>query len=264
MIYLVIAYVTELGRPQQTFATDLPLSTKTYSASASLFLIVIGVGCLFFGAFFAVDFSVLAARMLHVGQVAIALTVVAIGTALPELGATMASARRGHAYAASSQLLASSIFNLLLVFGIAICARPMSVAPGVGQNLCAGASGLCDHGRRLHAIRLAIDPGSRRHPAGSLFRLYRRHRCPEWCFPPRLMQVIGTTRDRHASLVLKPELRTKTMQGDFQLHARLSADTLHVTDWPLSQILLMNDVRYWWLILVPRRSGLSEIHDLPK
>jgi diadenosine tetraphosphate (Ap4A) HIT family hydrolase len=78
------------------------------------------------------------------------------------------------------------------------------------------------------------------------------------------MQVIGTTRDRHASLVLKPELRTKTMQGDFQLHARLSADTLHVTDWPLSQILLMNDVRYWWLILVPRRSGLSEIHDLPE
>jgi cation:H+ antiporter len=133
VIYLVIAYVTELGRPQQTFATDLPLSIKTYSASASLFLIVIGVGCLFFGAFFAVDFSVLAARMLHVGQVAIALTVVAIGTALPELGATMASARRGHAYAASSQLLASSIFNLLLVFGIAICARPMSVAPELAK-----------------------------------------------------------------------------------------------------------------------------------
>jgi diadenosine tetraphosphate (Ap4A) HIT family hydrolase len=51
--------------------------------------------------------------------------------------------------------------------------------------------------------------------------------------------------------------------GDFQLHPRLNADTLHVTDWPLSQLLLMNDVRYWWLILVPRRNGLSEIHDLP-
>jgi cation:H+ antiporter len=133
VVYLAITYVTEQGRPQQTFAADLPPSTKSYSASVSLFLIAIGVGCLFFGAFFAVDFSVLAARMLHVGQAAIALTVVAIGTALPELGATMSSARRGHSYAASSQLLASSIFNLLLVFGIAICVRPMSVSPELAK-----------------------------------------------------------------------------------------------------------------------------------
>jgi diadenosine tetraphosphate (Ap4A) HIT family hydrolase len=49
---------------------------------------------------------------------------------------------------------------------------------------------------------------------------------------------------------------------DFQLHARLAADAPAVVDWPLSRLLLMNDVRYWWIILVPRRSGLSEIHDL--
>lgn len=49
----------------------------------------------------------------------------------------------------------------------------------------------------------------------------------------------------------------------FQLHDRLAADTIPVTDWPLCRVLLMNDASYPWLILVPRREGISEIHQLP-
>jgi len=48
----------------------------------------------------------------------------------------------------------------------------------------------------------------------------------------------------------------------FQLHERLAADTVPVADWALSRVLLMNDARYPWIILVPRRAGLSEVHDL--
>jgi diadenosine tetraphosphate (Ap4A) HIT family hydrolase len=48
----------------------------------------------------------------------------------------------------------------------------------------------------------------------------------------------------------------------FVLHARLEADTACVADWGLSRVLLMNDARYPWLILVPRRGGLCELHDL--
>lgn len=46
------------------------------------------------------------------------------------------------------------------------------------------------------------------------------------------------------------------------LHERLKADTHPVADWGLSRVLLMNDARYPWLILVPRRAGLVELHDL--
>lgn len=49
---------------------------------------------------------------------------------------------------------------------------------------------------------------------------------------------------------------------DFTLHPRLEADTTIVTDWALSRVLLMNDTRFPWLILVPRRTGLVELHDL--
>ena len=52
------------------------------------------------------------------------------------------------------------------------------------------------------------------------------------------------------------------MIDGFKLHSRLEADTAFVADWPLSRVLLMNDARFPWLILVPQRTGLVELHDL--
>lgn len=48
----------------------------------------------------------------------------------------------------------------------------------------------------------------------------------------------------------------------FALDPRLAADTLPIGDLALSRALLMNDARYPWLILVPRRADLREIVDL--
>ena len=48
----------------------------------------------------------------------------------------------------------------------------------------------------------------------------------------------------------------------FSLDPRLAADTHHIASLPLCEVLLMNDARYPWLILVPRRARLVEISDL--
>ncbi len=48
----------------------------------------------------------------------------------------------------------------------------------------------------------------------------------------------------------------------FKLHAQLAADTFMVGDLPLSRLLLMNDARFPWCILVPRRQGLRDLHEL--
>jgi diadenosine tetraphosphate (Ap4A) HIT family hydrolase len=48
----------------------------------------------------------------------------------------------------------------------------------------------------------------------------------------------------------------------FLLHPRLEADTVFIADWPLCRVLLMNDARYPWLILVPRRDAVTEWMDL--
>jgi diadenosine tetraphosphate (Ap4A) HIT family hydrolase len=48
----------------------------------------------------------------------------------------------------------------------------------------------------------------------------------------------------------------------FLLHPRLEADAIFLSDLPLSRLLLMNDARYPWCILVPRREDLQEIYQL--
>ena len=50
----------------------------------------------------------------------------------------------------------------------------------------------------------------------------------------------------------------------FVLDPRLKADTQHVATLPLCDVLLMNDARFAWLILVPRLAACTEILDLPE
>lgn len=49
----------------------------------------------------------------------------------------------------------------------------------------------------------------------------------------------------------------------FVLHPRLVTATVPIGDLPLSRVLLLDDHRYPWLLLVPRRVGVEEIVDLP-
>ncbi len=48
----------------------------------------------------------------------------------------------------------------------------------------------------------------------------------------------------------------------FHLHEQLAADTYTVKDLALCRVLLMNDRRFPWAILVPRRDGLRDFHDV--
>ncbi|QJQ95002.1 MULTISPECIES: HIT domain-containing protein [Halomonadaceae] len=50
--------------------------------------------------------------------------------------------------------------------------------------------------------------------------------------------------------------------SDFTLDPRLEADSLPITELPLCQVRLMNDARFAWLLLVPRRSDVSEVFEL--
>ena len=51
--------------------------------------------------------------------------------------------------------------------------------------------------------------------------------------------------------------------SDFKLHSQLAADTFKVLTLEVSQLLLMNDARYPWLILVPQVSNMRDLHNLP-
>lgn len=48
----------------------------------------------------------------------------------------------------------------------------------------------------------------------------------------------------------------------FTLDPKLESDTFFISDSKLSQLLLMNDANYPWLILVPKQDGITELTDL--
>ncbi|XKE45884.1 HIT family protein [Halomonas organivorans] len=49
---------------------------------------------------------------------------------------------------------------------------------------------------------------------------------------------------------------------EFTPDPRLEADSYPITELPLCQLRLMNDARYPWLVLIPRRPGVVEVYDL--
>ena len=61
-----------------------------------------------------------------------------------------------------------------------------------------------------------------------------------------------------------PSCPLPAMTEPFTLDPRLAADSTHVTSLGLSDLRLMNDARFPWLLLVPRQVGLAEIIELAK
>ncbi len=81
--------------------------------------IIFGAVAIIIGGQLVVDSATKIAEMLHLGQDVIALTVVAIGTSLPELVTSTVAARKGEVDLAIGNVIGSNIFNTLFVLGLA-------------------------------------------------------------------------------------------------------------------------------------------------
>jgi cation:H+ antiporter len=95
-----------------------------------LIISLAGLAALVAGADLTVNAAVSVARALGVPEVVIGLTVLAVGTSLPELVASVAATMRGHAELAIGNVVGSNIFNLLLVLGVTALIRPIPLQPG--------------------------------------------------------------------------------------------------------------------------------------
>lgn len=61
---------------------------------------------------------------------------------------------------------------------------------------------------------------------------------------------------------MKAENGETMAHGEFTLSHRLAKDTLPVLSLPLCEVRLMNDSRFVWIVLAPRRAGAEELFDL--
>ncbi len=91
-------------------------------------LIFIGLGLLGLGSRWLIDGSVVIARLLGVGELVIGLTILATGTSLPEVAASVVASLRGERDIAVGNVVGSNLFNILCVLGLAALVTPEGIA----------------------------------------------------------------------------------------------------------------------------------------
>jgi cation:H+ antiporter len=106
------------------YEAEIPKDVSTRMALVWLF---VGLGVLLLGAQWLVDGSIGVAQSLGVSEVVIGITIVAIGTSVPELAVSLVSALRGEYGLAIGNIVGSNIFNLLAVIGLAATIHPSTV-----------------------------------------------------------------------------------------------------------------------------------------
>lgn len=97
----------------------------------ALLVAFVGLAALMAGSDLLVRGGVSLARAWGVGETVIGLTLIAVGTSLPELATTLAAVRRGHPEVILGGVLGSNLFNLLGVIGLAAIIKPIPVPPEI-------------------------------------------------------------------------------------------------------------------------------------
>lgn len=108
---------------------------KKINIPFSLLLIVVGVFLLKYGGDFVVDSATNIALYFNISERVIGLTVVAIGTALPELVTSIFAVIRKDTDIAVGNLVGSCVLNLFLILGIGAMITPLEFTPDFIQNL---------------------------------------------------------------------------------------------------------------------------------
>ncbi len=94
----------------------------------SLAVLVLGIVGVIWGAELMVEGAVILARQLGISEAVIALSLVAIGTSLPELVVSLVAAMRGHAGLAVGNIIGSNISNILLILGTTAVVAPLPIS----------------------------------------------------------------------------------------------------------------------------------------
>ena len=88
--------------------------------------IAIGIVGLKFGGDFIVDNSIIIAEFLGISEKVISLTIIAIGTSLPELVTSVVAAVKGNSDISVGNIIGSNIFNMTFIIGIASLIKPIT------------------------------------------------------------------------------------------------------------------------------------------
>lgn len=105
-----------------------------YPKSRALLYTIIGVLMLFAGGRLLVDQAVTLARLAGLSEALIGLTIVAIGTSLPEMATSVVAVRRGQNDIAVGNVVGSNIFNIFWILGLTSVIKPLPFNASIGYD----------------------------------------------------------------------------------------------------------------------------------
>lgn len=112
IIFLI--YTFSIGKSEKTSGDNISI----YSKKISFIFILFGLVGLFFGGKLVVEQAVILARLAHISEALIGLTIIAIGTSLPELVTSLVAVYHGHDDIAIGNIVGSNIFNIFWIMGL--------------------------------------------------------------------------------------------------------------------------------------------------
>jgi cation:H+ antiporter len=137
LAYVGYVYIQEKNAPDEAAVVVEHIVEDTGKGPKSIILsvglAVVGIAITIAGARFFVDGAVDLAKTFGVSDTIIGLTVVAVGTSMPELVTSVMAALRKHSDVAYGNIIGSNIFNVLFVLGATSLVKPIDIPPQIAQ-----------------------------------------------------------------------------------------------------------------------------------
>ena len=143
VVYMIINVLNMKKNPdeeqhdEELSEIEEPVDDSKLGLLKDIGMLVVSALVIAVGADLLVDNAIIIAEMLNVPQTIISLTIVALGTSLPELVTAITSLMKGHGALSLGNVIGANIFNLVLVSGTAISINPFDVpadATFMGMN----------------------------------------------------------------------------------------------------------------------------------
>lgn len=125
LLVLLVMYIGTLIRSAMQNRTQEE-NAKTLSAPMSIVYIVVGIAAIILGGNLVVDSATKIAQLLGLSDTLIGLTIVSIGTSLPELMTSIVAARKGESGLSLGNAIGSNILNIIFILGVSSVLSPIA------------------------------------------------------------------------------------------------------------------------------------------
>lgn len=133
---IFMVYTFEMAKRQgQSVPVDIAVTEKQMPVWKGIVFIIIGVAGLFLGGKYLVEGAVSIARILGMSEKVIGLTIIAVGTSLPELATSVVAASKKKSDIAVGNIVGSNIFNVFFVLGTTALITPVPFNPSINFDI---------------------------------------------------------------------------------------------------------------------------------